>query len=180
MPCGSFTGGPQIPSPFVLHALTATLRICATPCRAHPLSGARRPLDLWPERRLPSRRCRLLADGFDWRAQEAPQRLPAVQDRAARDRPSLSACGAGKGPGRMPLLLTHGWPRSVFKFIGFLPRLTPRPSAATLRRPAFAARLRPVVPGGPAAGRKSRIASDLMTAARMGYAHAKLLPRDQS
>ncbi len=30
----------------------------------------------------------------------------------------------GVGPGRMPLLLSHGWPGSVFEFLDLIPRLT--------------------------------------------------------
>ncbi|MDM0109224.1 epoxide hydrolase [Variovorax sp. J22R24] len=61
---------------------------------------------------------------FDWRAQEA--RLNAwpqfkVQ-LAGIDLHFLHALGVGPRP--MPLLLSHGWPGSVFEFVELIPRLT--------------------------------------------------------
>ena len=61
---------------------------------------------------------------FDWRAQEAllnawPQykvRLHGI------DLHYLHV--PGKGPNPLPLLLSHGWPGSVFEFIDLIPRLT--------------------------------------------------------
>ncbi len=61
---------------------------------------------------------------FDWRAQEArlnafPQfRLPL----SGIDVHYLHV--AGKGPAPVPLLLSHGWPGSVFEFLELIPRLT--------------------------------------------------------
>ncbi len=63
-------------------------------------------------------------DGFDWRAQEA--RLHAF----AQFTVPLHGIDVhylhveGRGPKPMPLLLSHGWPGSVFEFIDIIPRLT--------------------------------------------------------
>jgi microsomal epoxide hydrolase len=62
--------------------------------------------------------------GFDWRAAEAslnafPQfkvRLHGIDLHYLRVE--------GKGPSPCPLLLSHGWPGSVFEFLDILPRLT--------------------------------------------------------
>lgn len=63
-------------------------------------------------------------DRFDWQAQEA--RLNAFPQF------KLSLAGIdlhflhvpGKGPAPVPLLLSHGWPGSVFEFLELIPRLT--------------------------------------------------------
>jgi microsomal epoxide hydrolase len=63
-------------------------------------------------------------DRFDWRAEEArlnafPQwKLPL----AGIDLHFLHVPGAGPAP--CPLLLSHGWPGSVFEFLELIPRLT--------------------------------------------------------
>lgn len=63
-------------------------------------------------------------DRFDWRVQEA--RLNAFPQFKAR----LAGIDVhflhvpGKGPAPMPLLLSHGWPGSVFEFLELIPRLT--------------------------------------------------------
>ncbi len=62
--------------------------------------------------------------GFDWRAQEA--RLNAY------DQWTVPLHGIdlhflhvpGRGPRPFPLLLSHGWPGSVFEFLEIIPRLT--------------------------------------------------------
>ena len=63
-------------------------------------------------------------DGFDWRAQEA--RLNAFAQFKAEvagiDLHWLQAEGCGPAP--MPLLLSHGWPGSVFEFLELIPLLT--------------------------------------------------------
>lgn len=63
-------------------------------------------------------------DDFDWRAQEA--RLNAFPQYKVRlhgiDLHYLHV--EGKGPAPMPLLLSHGWPGSVFEFTELIPRLT--------------------------------------------------------
>jgi pimeloyl-ACP methyl ester carboxylesterase len=63
-------------------------------------------------------------DGFDWRAQEArlnayPQFQVAIGDA---DIHFLHV--RGNGPAPCPLLLSHGWPGSVFEFLELVPRLT--------------------------------------------------------
>jgi pimeloyl-ACP methyl ester carboxylesterase len=61
---------------------------------------------------------------FDWRAQEA--RLNAFpQFKVALHGIDLHYLHVpGKGPNPLPLLLSHGWPGSVFEFLDILPRLT--------------------------------------------------------
>lgn len=63
-------------------------------------------------------------DAFDWRAQEA--RLNAYPQFKVPlhgiDLHFLQV--AGKGPNPYPLLLSHGWPGSVFEFLDIIPRLT--------------------------------------------------------
>jgi microsomal epoxide hydrolase len=61
---------------------------------------------------------------FDWRAQEA--RLNAFpQYKAALHGIDVHFLHVpGKGPDPMPLLLTHGWPGSVFELLELIPRLT--------------------------------------------------------
>ena len=62
-------------------------------------------------------------DGFDWRAWEA--RLNALPQFIAPvkgiDLHFIHA--PGKGPEPMPLLLSHGWPGSVFEFLKIIPLL---------------------------------------------------------
>jgi microsomal epoxide hydrolase len=63
-------------------------------------------------------------DRFDWRAQEA--RLNAFPQYKVRlqgvDLHFLHV--PGNGPDPHPLLLSHGWPGSVFEFVELIPRLT--------------------------------------------------------
>ena len=63
-------------------------------------------------------------DGFDWRVQEA--RLNAfAQFKAPVAGIELHWLQAeGRGPAPMPLLLSHGWPGSVFEFLEIIPLLT--------------------------------------------------------
>ena len=63
-------------------------------------------------------------DRFDWRAQEA--RLNAwPQFTVPLHGIELHYLHVeGKGPQPCPLLLSHGWPGSVFEFMGLIPRLT--------------------------------------------------------
>ena len=61
---------------------------------------------------------------FDWRVQEArlnafPQYKVRLQDI---DLHFLQV--EGQGPNPCPLLLSHGWPGSVFEFLELIPRLT--------------------------------------------------------
>ncbi len=62
--------------------------------------------------------------GFDWRAQEA--RLNAFpQYRIPLHGIDVHFLHVpGKGPKPLPLLLSHGWPGSVFEFLEIIPRLT--------------------------------------------------------
>jgi microsomal epoxide hydrolase len=62
--------------------------------------------------------------GFDWRAQEA--KLNAFpQFRVPLHGIDLQFLHVpGEGPAPMPLLLSHGWPGSVFEFLDLIPRLT--------------------------------------------------------
>lgn len=63
-------------------------------------------------------------DQFDWRTQEA--RLNAFpQFKVAVDDIDLHFLHVpGNGPKPFPLLLSHGWPGSVFEFLDIIPRLT--------------------------------------------------------
>jgi Epoxide hydrolase N terminus len=63
-------------------------------------------------------------EGFDWRAQEArlnsfPQYKVSLQGIDLHFMHVL-----GNGPEPHPLLLSHGWPGSVFEFLELIPRLT--------------------------------------------------------
>ena len=63
-------------------------------------------------------------DGFDWRAQEK------AINRLGHFRAEVDGFGIhfiherGKGPDPMPLVLTHGWPDSFFRFHKLVPMLT--------------------------------------------------------
>ena len=61
---------------------------------------------------------------FDWRAQEAQlNAFPQFKvELAGIDIHYLHV--QGKGPNPMPLLLSHGWPGSVFEFLVLIPMLT--------------------------------------------------------
>jgi len=63
-------------------------------------------------------------DGFDWRSEE--KRLNAFpQYKVALHDIELHFLHVpGKGPRPLPLLLSHGWPGSVFEFMELIPRLT--------------------------------------------------------
>jgi len=76
-------------------------------------------------------------DGFDWRAQE--RRLNAFPQYQAHlhDIDVHFLHVPGHGPKPCPLLLSHGWPGSVFEFVDLIPRLTdPAHSAATRPTPS--------------------------------------------
>ena len=61
---------------------------------------------------------------FDWRAQEA------ALNRFAHFRTTLDGMGIhfiherGKGPNPLPLIITHGWPSTVFEMSKIIPLLT--------------------------------------------------------
>ncbi len=62
--------------------------------------------------------------GFDWRAQEA-QLNAFPQFRVPLHGIDLHYLHVpGEGPAPMPLLLSHGWPGSVFEFLDLIPLLT--------------------------------------------------------
>ena len=63
-------------------------------------------------------------DSFDWRAEEA--RLNGfAQFKVQAGGIDLHYLHVeGKGPNPTPLLLSHGWPGSVFEFLDIIPRLT--------------------------------------------------------
>ena len=109
----------HIPQPQLdhLHARLALTRFPDEPPGLAPwqtgadLAWMRRLVTYWRER-------------FDWRAQEArlnafPQFTVPI---AGIDLHYLHV--PGKGPAPLPLLLSHGWPGSVFEFTGLIPRLT--------------------------------------------------------
>jgi microsomal epoxide hydrolase len=63
-------------------------------------------------------------DRFDWRAEEA--RLNALpQFKVPLHGIDLHYLHVpGRGPDPFPLLVSHGWPGSVFEFLDLIPRLT--------------------------------------------------------
>jgi len=63
-------------------------------------------------------------DGFDWRAQEATLNALPQYRVALHDIDLHFIHAPGEGPAPMPLLLSHGWPGSVFEFLDLIPRLT--------------------------------------------------------
>jgi pimeloyl-ACP methyl ester carboxylesterase len=142
-------------------------------------------------------------NGFDWRAQEACLNTFPQFKIEQRETDLHFLHVPGKGPDPMPLLLMHGWPGSVFEFIDFLPRLTDPASFGGDPADDFTV-VAPSLPGyglSFRAGQKrfgveemADCLADLMsetlgykrfavqggdwggiTAARMGYAHAKRL-----
>ena len=68
--------------------------------------------------------CDYWRNQFDWRAEEA--RLNAfAQFKVPLHGIDLHYLHVeGKGPNPYPLLLSHGWPGSVFEFMDIIPRLT--------------------------------------------------------
>ena len=63
-------------------------------------------------------------DGFDWRAHEAELNSFPQFRSEVRGIPLHFLHVPGQGPAPMPLLLSHGWPGSVFEFLDLIPRLT--------------------------------------------------------
>lgn len=66
---------------------------------------------------------------FDWRAQEAllnqwPQYKVSLHDIELHYLHVPAKSGSANSRPAMPLLLSHGWPGSVFEFIGLIERLT--------------------------------------------------------
>ncbi len=62
--------------------------------------------------------------GFDWPQQEAMLNEFAHFKAPVGGRPIHFVHQLGKGPNPTPLLLTHGWPDSFFRFRHLIPRLT--------------------------------------------------------
>ncbi len=85
-------------------------------------------------------------DHFDWRAQEA--RLNAFpQYKMALHGIDLHYLHVpGRGPNPLPLLLSHGWPGSVFEFLDLIPRLTDPASFGGNPQDAFTV-VAPSLPG---------------------------------
>lgn len=85
-------------------------------------------------------------DRFDWRAQEA--RLNAFAQYKLKlhgiDLHYLHV--PGKGPDPMPLLLSHGWPGSVYEFLKIIPMLTDPAAHGGDPRDAFTV-IAPSLPG---------------------------------
>lgn len=61
---------------------------------------------------------------FDWRAQEAQLNAFPQFKVGLADIDIHYIHAQGKGPNPMPLLLSHGWPGSVFEFLVLIPMLT--------------------------------------------------------
>ncbi len=62
--------------------------------------------------------------GFDWRAQEARLNAFAQYTVPLHGIDLHFTHVPGQGPAPLPLLLSHGWPGSVFEFLDIIPRLT--------------------------------------------------------
>ena len=65
-------------------------------------------------------------DHFDWRAQGKAERLSAESKVRLEGIDLHFLHVPGNGPDPHPLLLSHGWPGSVFEFLELIPRLTDR------------------------------------------------------
>ena len=63
-------------------------------------------------------------DAFDWRAQEARLNAFAQFTMPLHGIDVHYLHVEGRGPAPCPLLLSHGWPGSVFEFLELIPRLT--------------------------------------------------------
>lgn len=61
---------------------------------------------------------------FDWRVQEAALNAFPQYRTELHGKPLHFIHVHGKGPSPMPLLLSHGWPGSVFEFLDLIPQLT--------------------------------------------------------
>ena len=71
------------------------------------------------------------ADGFDWPAQEAAlNRLPRFRTPSAAS--VSTSCTPGRGGPALPLVLSHGWPDSFWRYTKVIPLLTdPGPTRPT-------------------------------------------------
>ncbi|MSQ88230.1 MAG: epoxide hydrolase [Betaproteobacteria bacterium] len=85
-------------------------------------------------------------DGFDWRTWEAklnalPQFIAPVK---GIDLHFIHA--PGKGPAPMPLLLSHGWPGSVFEFLKIIPLLQQQFTVVAPSLPGYGLSFKPGQP----------------------------------
>ena len=109
--------------------------------------------------------------GYDWRAQEAklnqfPQFMAEVD---GFDLHFLHI--PGKGPNPVPLLLTHGWPDSFFRFVKLIPLLTDPASHGGRAEDAFTV----VVPDIPGFGFSGRPTAPGCDTTRTAALFAKLM-----
>jgi pimeloyl-ACP methyl ester carboxylesterase len=120
-----------MPEPFTLHVPDASIadlkgRLARTRLAdAPPLDDlADDPWALGTSRDALARLLAYWQEGFDWRAAEA--KLNAFpQFKTPMDGIDLHYLHVpGQGPAPCPLLLSHGWPGSVFEFMEIIPRLT--------------------------------------------------------
>jgi pimeloyl-ACP methyl ester carboxylesterase len=120
------SGVSEKPQPFALHVpdgdiadLRARLRLTRFPDQAPGAAWAYGTDVAWMQTLVAYWR-----DAFDWRAQET--RLNAFPQFKVKlhgvDLHFLRV--EGKGPNPCPLLLSHGWPGSVFEFLKLIPLLT--------------------------------------------------------
>jgi microsomal epoxide hydrolase len=68
--------------------------------------------------------CTYWRDRYDWRAHEAQLNALPQFTAAVGDLPVHFIHAQGNGPKPMPLLLSHGWPGSVWEFHELIPMLT--------------------------------------------------------
>lgn len=106
--------------------------------------------------------CEHWSERFDWRAQEA--RLNAFpQFRGSVDGIGIHFVHApSEKPGGVPLLLTNGWPSSIFEYLHVIPRLT-------------AAGFDVVAPALPGYGLSDRSVEPGMSATRIASLFARLM-----
>jgi microsomal epoxide hydrolase len=108
---------------------------------------------------------------FDWRAQEARlNAFPQFKHRVdGMDLHWLQV--KGKGPAPMPLLLSHGWPGSVFEFLDIIPLLVDPAAHGGDAADAFTV----IAPSLPGYGLSFTPEQPRFSAERMADAHATLM-----
>lgn len=107
--------------------------------------------------------------GYDWRRCEARlNRLPHFKARVqGLDIHFMHVRGRGDGAGKLPLLLTHGWPGSVLEFMGVIDALADQGFDLVIPSlPGYGFSSRPPAPIGPRA--VASIWRELMTET-LGY-----------
>jgi microsomal epoxide hydrolase len=103
----------------VLDDLAQRLRRTRWPARS-PGSGNEAGIDLGDLRDL----VEYWRDGFAWRAvEERLNRFPQFRAELGGTRIHFIH-QRGRGPRPRPLIITHGWPGSVFELLELIPRLT--------------------------------------------------------